>query len=595
MTPSSSLSSTEFDSTFDSSADAHSAQEDRLDQLRQDCLNAVNAATSHTVLGSADVTAYRDDVLSDRALLLSGITDEKAKLNALMETRTKYIPAIIDDARQLERKFEQMIADAVRAGGISEKDGRKWMDRLRDSNVIYRKKKEFINEKIERVYMPNWMKLGEDLQKIETKRKELKLKPGDLPELAKLNTSGFLDMHFLTKRDYANKAEAALAAFEKGEYKELDQTALYQQAQDQLAAAVEMGALAPWKVGEWLKRIFVKNAKPEKMRNFVEGKGETTLWRIIERWSAVRKKFDGIERKREEKGSPRGFHFVHINVFLGWHYEKRKAYVEEADHRFTNIDHERESFLRIRHALDVKDWDEADELIAEAKGEELSPADRTKLESMEKFLREHRKTPPKNEQTGNPSPEELLMKMRGLVDQAPASLQSMYTETLRRGYNTFWTFSTLLYNRDWCHRHHYLSEEKEHRLYEESRTLTEQRIKFGHGTRFEAQDITSGRNNQDPAIRDQSDVNAAQVLFCDGSSKDRILNAIQRQGSNRQFWYWTSLVPKDVSMARHMELTRPGGVNAQLKRMMKQLDKAGLRFTRSGPPDYKYQAQAHLN
>src|SRR3989338_1813095 len=275
MTPSSSLSSTEFDSTFDSSADAHSAQEDRLDQLRQDCLNAVNAATSHTVLGSADVTAYRDDVLSDRALLLSGITDEKAKLNALMETRTKYIPAIIDDARQLERKFEQMIADAVRAGGISEKDGRKWMDRLRDSNVIYRKKKEFINEKIERVYMPNWMKLGEDLQKIETKRKELKLKPGDLPELAKLNTSGFLDMHFLTKRDYANKAEAALAAFEKGEYKELDQTALYQQAQEQLAAAVEMGALAPWKVGEWLKRIFVKNAKPEKMRNFVEGKGET--------------------------------------------------------------------------------------------------------------------------------------------------------------------------------------------------------------------------------------------------------------------------------------------------------------------------------
>ncbi|MBI3331994.1 hypothetical protein HYZ99_03475 [Candidatus Peregrinibacteria bacterium] len=582
-------SSPEFDVSelFESPADAETAEENSLERIRAQCLSAVRGATSRTVLGSADVTAYRDDVLSDRALLLSGISDYKGKLDALLEMRMKYIPSIITDAAHLERTFARMLKEAETAGGISSGDAQKWMDRLRDSNVIYWKKKQFINDKIARVYLPNWVKLGQDLKKIEEKRKELKLKPDALPELAKLNVPGFLDMHFLTKRDYANKAEGALAAFEKGEYKEADTTALYQQAKKQLDGAVADGSLAPWKVGEWLKRIFVKNARREKIKDFIEGRGETTLGRLIERWAAVRKKFDWIEMKRKTGGSPRGFHFVHINVFLGWHYEKRTAYVQEADHRFTNISNERDSFLKIRHALDTKDWEEADDLIAEAKSEDLSASDAGKLQSMEKFLREHRKGPIEPEKKEKPAPEEILLKMRALVNQVPDSLRSMYAETLRRGYNTFWTFSTLLYNRDWCYRHHYLDDEKEHCLYEESKDLTAERIQHGHSDHFEANDLTRGRNNQDPAVRDQGDMNAAQVLFCDSSSKDTVLSAIQRQGGDRQFWYWTSLVPRDVTIARHLEMTRPGGINAQLKKLMRQLAKTNVRFTLSGAPEYK--------
>lgn len=595
MSSSTSLRDPEFDLSSDLGNANESEQQRQFEMVARPVVDTFRGALYETkLITRGDLDTYERDMRNEALWLLHGKSDLASRIDTLKESRDIWIPQMIEEAKMAERKFLHDLEDAERNGWISKYSAEGWKERLENPTIPHWKKTEFIEKKFP-TYYKNWEKLGADMEDMEEQRVALKLGTDALPELKLVYASGFSGLHFLLKRDLVNKAEASLAAYAKGEYNDKGLGGLYQQAKDQLEAAVEMGALSEWKVGEWLKRIFVKNARREKIRNFIEGKGETTLWRIIERWSAVRKRFDWIEQKRQEKGSPRGFHFVHINVFLGWHYEKRKAYVQEADNRFTAIENERESFLKIRHALDVKDWDEADALIADAKREELSVADQTKLQSMEKFLREHRKTPPKNEQTGESSPEELLMKMRGLIDQAPESLQSLYTETMRRGYNKFWTFCTLLYNRDWSDRHHYLTRRKELRLYEDSRMLTEERIKYGHGDHFEAQDVTSGRNNQNPAIRDQSGVNAAQVLFCDSSSKERILNAIEEQGSDRQFWYWTSLVPIDVSMSRHRELTQPGGVNAQLKKMMKQLDKAGVRFTRSGPPDYKYQAKASLN
>jgi hypothetical protein len=546
-----------------------------LKHLREQCLAKIKAATQSTILNEADVRAYEQMVISDEAYASVGVHSYEEKLRQLQQLRDRLIPDLIDDARQLEIEFLVLLGMAQKAGGISEGDVHRWMDRLHRKDVIYWKKKEFIEGKIKKEYFPNWLKLGKDLNDIDEKRKKLGLEPDELPELALLATKGFPDTHFSYKRDTADRALAALAAYEK------NQLALYKTAKGLLedAAKGEQRVLAPWKVGEWLRRIFQSGAKPNLIREFVLGNGEKSLSGLMRRWTKVRAGFDHIELVRREKGSPRSFHFVHLDVFLGWHYEQRRAYLEEAERRFTDIHSERGDFLKIRHALDARDWEEADWYLAKVPRGELSSEETEKLRSMEKFLREHRGKTTRGEGVEQ-TPGQLMSEIDALLRYVPHDLQELYKDELARGYGKFWVLCTLLYNRSWCFDHHYLTEEKELQLYDESKVLTEQRIKFGHGTGFEANDVTQGRNQRLPAIRDQKHVHSAQVLFVDETSRPYVEEAIEKQGGDRQFWYWTSLIPKGVSIEKHKELTHPGGINQQLKRLLRKLEAQGARYVR---------------
>ncbi len=553
---------------------------------RQRCIDRVKAATEHTILSRADVRAYEEQVLSEWSLELVGKRSHEEKLAALREDLHTLIPQLIDDARILKREFERLLGEARRSGGVSETSIAKWVKRLKDETVIYHKKKEFIRESFPE-YVGNWVRLGTDLKTIAEKRKALGLEGDTFPELAAVTAQGFHDAHYRYKRDRADAALAALAAYEKGEYRRNEQSSeqgLFVEARAKLQQAVEDRALASWKVGVWLRRIFESDTKPLLIKEFVRGNGPKSLNALIRNWKSVSERFFHIELLRSQKGSPRSFNFVHLDVFLGWHLMKRRAYVEQAEYRFTDINTEREDFLRIRHALDVKDWEEADELIAAVPRGVLTPEESTKLRSMEKYLREHRGKKSERKE-GSPRPEGLLHEARTLLDDIPTVLQPLYAEAMQRGYNFFWVLCTLLRNRDWCHAHHYLTEEKELTLYRESRLLTANRIRFGHDRGFEANDLTRGRNNQYPAVRNQAGINAAQVLFMDSASTPTILGEIEEQGQDRNFWYWATLVPLEIPIGRHQQLV--WSINPRLKRLIRQMDRIGLIFTTSGDPQYR--------
>src|SRR5207244_1346899 len=124
-----------------------------------------------------------------------------------------------------------------------------------------------------------------------------------------------------------------------------------------------------------------------------------------------------IETRRKQEGSPPSFHFVHMDVFLDWHFERRQAYVKEAQRRFELLSKEPEDFLKIRHELDSEDWESADLLIKNAEGKPWTDEQQNELKDMKKYLREHRGTGELARE--GETDDEVLGEMQELLDAIP--------------------------------------------------------------------------------------------------------------------------------------------------------------------------------
>lgn len=566
------------------------AQEKQMEQrerVRRECVARIKGAVGSTgIITDADVRAYERDVLSDRSLELVGIHSHEEKMRALLENKYTHIPELLREAPLLEQEVRISINKAVAAGWITKQSGDRWIrERLQNKNVIYWKKKEFIKEKFPQ-FLKNWEELAKDRKIVEEKRKKLGLKISDLPELAILERYGFDDAHFKFKRDAVNKALAVLTAHEQGVKN------LYELAEGRLQYAIEKKALAPWKKGEWLRRIFETETDENKIKDFVLGKGYPNLTQYIENWIKVSERFDKIEERREQEWTPRSFHFVSKKFFLEQHYEWREAYVEEAERRFNSIDSERPDFLKIRHALDVKDWDDAADLIKDAERDidRMSAADREKLNSMKKFLEAHR-GPAAAEAERRPSDRELMEQMDGLIAQVPESQREIHILMLKYGADSFRAFKSLWYNRVWCWRHRFLNAQREEQLFEESKDLTAERIRHGHGTRHEAND-TTGANNQQPAIRNQRGVRAAQWIFTGkDTGKNWLAKTIHENKDSHNFWYWTSIIPREVEYGQHLFVMEQ--LHKPMLKIAKELEKRGLRYR--GPALSIAEAASHAD
>ncbi|HLD71415.1 MAG TPA: hypothetical protein VI873_02255 [Candidatus Peribacteraceae bacterium] len=563
---------------------------EQRDIVRNRCLSMVQRATSRTILGRADVQAYRDMVFSESSLELVGITSHQDKLAALRDNMHNMIPKIISDAEKLERQFNELLQKANDSGGISKVDVDKWKDRLKDPTVIYMKKKDFVTTKF-KDYVENWISLGDDLKKVEEKKTKLNLNEEKVPELKPLKAAGFLDSHYLFKRDRVNAALAAIAAIEKGTYSneaaEVDPS-LYQKAKALLQKAASDEVLSEWKIGEWMKKIFQSDAKPDLIKKFITGNDAKSLRGLIKNWTEVRSDYDDVETKRNDVGSPRTFHFVHLDVFLGWHYERRKAYVAEANNRFKDIDKEPYIFLKIRHALDIKDFDEADELIARAEKGATTPEHFEKLDSMKKYLREHRGSKPKEDASVDPEQEafEANEQLKQAISNLPTeSIKNRFIRALGYDYDTMWALCTMYYNWEWCRQRGYSTEEKDLEFKEIAKEQTYDHLKHGQPDDYAVNDMTSD-TSMEPAARSDNDTKSPQVIHINETTDNgALLTYVHHNCHNRAVWYWTRLVEKDVPFDRIQEMIHH--VQPVLKKNMRVLEKHGYGFSLNGSPHKK--------
>lgn len=539
-----------------------------------------------------DLEEFERNIYNESLWELQGKSSYEARTKSLQDQLSRWTPELASRVRQLEQRFRTDLETARRSGWISDRSYGRWMGRLEDSSIQHWKKEAFLTKEFP-AYFRNWQKLGKETEKLEKECKELGLTEKDLPELAAIKKDAFKDTHYEYKRDLINKLLGAVAAMKKDQKKlgSKEMQELYKEAEGQLDHAVKIGALASWKKGTWLRRIFESESDTSNIRQFLRGGGSTSLRDLIARWRGVSEEFMEIEQKRKEMGTPMSFHFVHMDVFLGWHFEKRKAYVAEANNRFADIDKEPQEFLRIRHALDAKDWADADTLIAQAQRKPWSAEQREKLKSMEKFLREHRTDQGEAAEKQNPPPEEIVAELRNLVSQLPHELQELYRETMRRGYDAFWTLTTLMYNRVWCWEHRHLDYDKEEAFRQSSKQETYDHMRFGHGRRYVRNNLTTDTATE-PAVRTDRDVSAPQLLEIGKGSEYVLPELCKENAKNWNFWYWsTAIPPRDVSYGEHEYIVRD--IHPRMKRLMRMLGTLGLQFTGSGPIEKKARGSAY--
>lgn len=293
----------------------------------------------------------------------------------------------IQSARELSETFEISLKKAEQKGIISKDSAKEWRRRFANPNASYKQKEYWIHHQLP-TYYQNWEKVGAE-------RKELMAKEGfgDLlsydPEFKKIqNLDAFLALHFDERKGILAAARGALRASNQ---LQLD---LYAKAKGKLSGAASKKFLSDAKIGLWLERTFKRNADPKKIQEFVNGNGPNSLNRLMENWLAVKLRYDRVAEKLGKLGEdtmPRGLHFYSERQFLPMHYEERLRYVEEVEQRLgdsPNPQNELPIFLQVRHAMDMKDWGEAQLLIAEAKQQGVSGGNLERLRSMENFVKQ---------------------------------------------------------------------------------------------------------------------------------------------------------------------------------------------------------------
>ncbi|MSR87160.1 hypothetical protein EXS70_03250 [Candidatus Peribacteria bacterium] len=493
---------------------------------------------------------------------------------------------MLRSGENLQKDFMEKLDAAHRKQPVpllSSASYKEWQGRFR--NAYFKEKESFVTSQL-----PDFVRNWETLL---AKRAELLKNPGakalttkHVQELGSFkNDKVFGELSNKKRIGLVASVQAALLANEK------NVPQLFAQAKGMLETAARQKALSWDKVGVWLERIFKSGATTELIGEFINGSGaaiggkKMTLGKLIANWGEASTHFHAIENKRHKKGTPRGFHFVKMNVFLDWTYEQRKAYLSEAENRFNNIKDESYVFLQIQHELGAKDWDSAEGLIDSVKKELkdgsllMGEENRTKLQSMEKFLREHRSVDHPTGKAGEEvvDPDAMKAEMEGYLNLLPHELRNTYRKALNRGYQAFWALTTLMYNRVWCHQHNFLDTERERKMEAEAKEKTRERIEQGHEKVGHEANVLKDDTDTRAAVRDQSGVKGAQILFTNEKSAETLVAEVDEQKNDRNFWYWTSMVPQGVPYELHLQIVQT--LHPLMKKLSRKMENAGVRFT----------------
>ncbi len=537
-------------------------------------------AANPNTLSKADVQVYERDVFSEEALAISGKVSFEDKIKALQENLDRFLPEMEREVPALERKFRSQLENAIAQKWIGRRSVARWMQRLATDNAYYYQKKVFIEdpEKFPK-FLKNW-------EKVATERKKLL----DNPLIKTLSGSNVKNLNiFLNEEDFLNRPfeerENLVAAVQAAlSVKAQQMPQLHAKAKYMLEGAARNKALSWNKIGVWLDRIFKSGASCETIEAFIQGQGSTiggkrmTLNRLIANWSEASTHFRTIEHKRQNKGTPRGFHFVTLEVFLNWRFEQRKAYLSEAENSFEQIKHQNEDVLKIRHELAAQDWDSAEDLLTHAMAKPMTLEQKTKLESLKKFLREHQKQ--EDRPPAGTIPEtalELRKEMRALLAQIPSPMVPFYEEALRYGdYQTLWALTTIVFNRIWCYQHNFLDDQKERTLEKQAKDDTRKYIRQGHKRRGHEAVSVKEDTNTESAVRYQAGVKGALFQFVKKESAPTQMRQVHKQANIKDYWYWASLIPEGVPYADQLNVVQ--NIHPRMKKLARKMQDLGIGY-----------------
>jgi len=545
--------------------------------IRMQCLELLSQGVEHQYITEEEYKTFMAN-MSEAALEAGGAISEADKTK-WMHSWPEWTKHFVEEAKQMSQHFLADVQMAEEQEWISQDSAKRWRERLHTRSSDWQSTKAFLLE-FNKSYLKNWKELHTKKQSLMKKVQKLGVTSKQVPELADIEKKDFNDRHYSDRLNTIAIASAALAVFESGTAKN---GVLFKKAQAKLEATASSGAMSKQKIGKWLESLFHKNRTPAEIEKILTG----TLEQYIGAWTKVRYRFDLAGDQMKKHGIPQGFDLLSPGKFLELDFPQRESYVEEAERAMQTslkgpsdkpIDQLK---LRIRHELQVKDWEGAEELMAEA-WTIAEENDRQELRSMETYLKQFRKIDEEERAPGE-SVQQTLASLRETLSEVPGSVQVLYMEAMQRGYDTLSALTSQMYNLVWCHRNGYLDGHKEEVLYNASFRETEEIVEKGHRQRgLENINLDSvDAENKSDAMRPYNRTWAPTLYHmnsANGSSRARYLEELRGKNAARD--YWSTLRLTNISYEKQAYLVST--VHHRLKSGMRKLRDAGVGFSLFG-------------
>lgn len=563
------------------------------DAIRSHCRDQLEACVSDSssAMTQQDVEAWMSAM--EERLLRAETEDEKTQM--VREMGGQHAQEFIRQTRMAGNIIDR----AERNKWILPSTAAEWRAKMKRGT--WQEKKAFItgtdeasNAHTLRAFYRNWKEISILYKDVLGREKALGITKEDrqkYPQLADFHhpdmTSGKLK--YLERRWRVEKALAFLKTFKAGAKVESAQTKteLASRARSEIMNAVHAKAVDETKAMRWLEeRVLVKPTK--QLEKYIA----VDLRSYVQNCIHTRVDFDHVESKMS-KNPPQGFNRITPAKFLTLTLNQRRSYVEQAKQRLHLAEapspREMENLkLGIRHALDTKDWEEAEELLTQARKllehGKASERDRFELDSMQRYVKEFRAKEQKDQQPLQ-SARETLEQMRAAFAQIPSSLKPLYLAAMSDP-DKLDAVAACTYNRVWCREHGHLTDNREKELEQQSTTETQTLAASGAPRKKGLDNVKLGvvvDRQHEPAVRryDQGEW-APTVIHMPPNTHANFLSLLETRKNNHAFRYWTTLIPTDVTYEEQLHLVR--SINKVLKRGARTLKEHGLMFTESGPP-----------
>lgn len=477
--------------------------------------------------------------------LLDGLR-HKPKNEKELEGWESFVYDKLDDQLQSARKlYYEKLMDPLLSQldkTISKRVLEEMDKKFKDSSVDYKDKESYI-QRVLPARIHQWKKVKERRDTLVKHPNMKKISSKQVKNLsAFLDEKRFIDLKYPERKGLTDLIESIILSQEsKLEY-------MHKEIQKELEDYVADGRLHRSKIGTWMKRIFTKNATEEDVEAFIE----STVRPFAENWKEARHRLNDVNQQMNVQGIPRGLQRLSLSQFLFLEYDQRIAYLDEAESRLNGDVNEDTDLARltldVRHALDTKDWETAQTLLAKA--QKIDPEDK-RVKSMARYLLTHGPKPENNNELMNGI--KALHAVRDIMSRLPSNMRWMTERALNHpNPNVLKRLWQGFYNRHWVIAHRYSTEAEDRKQGESdwNKEQTADRIANGHDWTHE-RNIIKGDTANDQGIRD--DCLKPQQIYTDSSGKDQVYKAFERNADNSLFGYWTTIVDNDVPYGKLRE------------------------------------------
>lgn len=487
--------------------------------------------------------------------MLEDLTNNEKDGLKMITENIGWIKENIAEIRSYKREFKDQLSHAMESKWISEADAKQWETYFHDENLLEWDRKEWLRNTFPS-YCHNWKKVADDRVNVTNKAAKLGLTASDIPELAAVNSAEqFLSMSYAHKKDAVLRVDALMDARVK------NKEAFANGLQGELMSWAAAGLMHPTKIGKWMDAA-MKSGDPE---SFVK----TVLMPFKLNWQIAAARFGQLNTALSAQPLPHGFKPATQNEFVLMNYEQRMSYLSVAELRLRDAQETNKELTntraRMRHSLDTKDWEGAEEQLKLARTQ--WPYDE-EFYAMQTFIDAHKPKPEANkEKEKTPDPHEVNEDIRVLLRNLDGETYETHAWACTRGPQKAEALFGMMYNHLWEEETARLQAE-EHRTFNEPIVVAE-REEAADADEEESLEVTTKEMIQTRQIIDEQ---------ADEEEDDRT----------------KSMTFESLSFERHRRIVK--SLHNPLKRKLRELDKLGYRYSVTGDPrpkkDHMTKAQA---